>query len=204
MAMDSIAIIGAGQAGAALAARLRQAGFQGGIDVFGAESAPPYQRPPLSKKYLAGDWEQERLWLRPAQFWREQGIALHLGGTVEALDLASRTLRCGGRRHGWRKLALTTGAALRPLPAAFAGRSNVFELRNLADVQRLQPAFLAGRRLLVLGGRLYRAGNGRGRRAGGVVGAGGGARVPGPGAGGVPGHGRGHPRPAPAPRGAHP
>lgn len=151
MAMDSIAIIGAGQAGAALAARLRQAGFQGGIDVFGAESAPPYQRPPLSKKYLAGDWEQERLWLRPAQFWREQGIALHLGGTVEALDLASRTLRCGGRRHGWRKLALTTGAAPRPLPAAFAGRSNVFELRNLADVQRLQPAFLAGRRLLVLG-----------------------------------------------------
>ncbi|KCV56130.1 NAD(P)/FAD-dependent oxidoreductase [Bordetella bronchiseptica] len=152
MATDSIAIIGAGQAGAALAARLRQAGFQGGIDVFGAESAPPYQRPPLSKKYLAGDWEQERLWLRPAQFWREQGIALHLGGTVEALDLASRTLRCNGQRHGWRKLALTTGAAPRPLPAAFAGRSNVFELRNLADVQRLQPAFLAGRRLLVLGG----------------------------------------------------
>ncbi|MFQ6690957.1 FAD-dependent oxidoreductase, partial [Bordetella pertussis] len=47
---------------------------------------------------------------------------------------------------------MTTGAAPRPLPAAFAGRSNVFELRNLADVQRLQPAFLAGRRLLVLGG----------------------------------------------------
>ncbi|WP_414835639.1 FAD-dependent oxidoreductase [Bordetella parapertussis] len=202
MAMDSIAIIGAGQAGAALAARLRQAGFQGGIDVFGAESAPPYQRPPLSKKYLAGDWEQERLWLRPAQFWREQGIALHLGGTVEALDLASRTLRCGGRRHGWRKLALTTGAA--PFAGGVRGPQQCVRAAQSGRRAALAAGVPGRAQVAGAGGRLYRAGNGRGRRAGGVVGAGGGARVPGPGAGGVPGHGRGHPRPAPAPRGAHP
>lgn len=152
MAKQDIAIIGAGQAGAALAVRLRQLGFLGGIALFGAEQAPPYQRPPLSKKYLAGEWEQERLWLRPTDFWREQRISLHLGGAVSALDLTSRTLVCGEREHRWGKLALTTGATPRPLPDTFVDRSNVFELRNLADVQRLRPAFLPGRKLLVLGG----------------------------------------------------
>lgn len=152
MTAESVAIIGAGQAGASLAARLRSAGFQGGIALFGAENAPPYQRPPLSKNYLRGEWEQERLWLRSSEFWREQDIELHLGGDVRDLDLASHSLVCNGRRYSWDKLALTTGTIPRPLPPTFAGRRNVFELRNLADVERLRPAFRPGRRLLILGG----------------------------------------------------
>lgn len=150
--MEETAIIGAGQAGAALAARLRQKGYDGHITLYGAEAAPPYQRPPLSKKYLSGEWDAERLWLRAPGFWRENGIELRLGGAVTMIDPELGHLIWNGELHDWSKLALTTGTTPRPLPPGFAGRSNVYELRNLADVDQLRPAFLPGRRLIVVGG----------------------------------------------------
>src|SRR5690606_5095981 len=117
-----------------------------------AENAPPYQRPPLSKKYLAGEWEEQRLWLRPVQFWEDQKITLRLGAQVSFVDPSSKTLRCGDQRYEWDKLVFATGSTPRPLLPVFAGFENVFELRNLADVDRLRPEFVAGRRLLILGG----------------------------------------------------
>jgi len=150
--MDHVAIVGAGQAGAALAIRLRQKGFAGDITIFGSEGDPPYQRPPLSKKYLSGEWERERLWLRPAEFWPEQGIVLRLGKEVSQLDLEARSLVWGSDRYSWSKLALTTGALPRPLPRGFHDRNNVFELRSLADVERLRTVFSPGRRILIVGG----------------------------------------------------
>lgn len=150
--MDEIAIIGAGQAGAALAARLRHKGFDGNIVIYGAESSPPYQRPPLSKKYLSGEWEAERLWLRSADFWRDNGIELRLGGDVKMIDAELGHLIWNGELYDWTKLALTTGTTPRPLPEEFKNRSNVYELRNLNDVDRLRPAFRAGQKLVVVGG----------------------------------------------------
>ncbi len=150
--MEHVAIVGAGQAGAAVAMRLRQMGCSDEITIFGNEEDPPYQRPPLSKKYLAGEWERERLWLRPVEFWSDQGITLRLGKEVRQLNLDDRSLVWGDDIHSWSKLALTTGSRPRPLPPGFGGRGNVFELRNLADVDRLQQAFHRGRRLLILGG----------------------------------------------------
>lgn len=150
--METIAIIGAGQAGAALAARLRLKGHDGPITVYGAESAPPYQRPPLSKKYLGGEWEAERLWLRAPDFWTANGIDLRLGQPVTMIDSELGHLVWGGELQDWDKLALTTGTAPRPLPPSLAGRENVHELRNIADVDRLRPAFQTGRRLIIVGG----------------------------------------------------
>src|SRR5690606_6425592 len=150
--MDHVAIVGAGQAGAALAIRLRQKGYAGRITIYGNESDPPYQRPPLSKKYLSGEWDRQRLWLRPAEFWREQGIALRLGQPVQRLDVVGRSLVWGDDACSWSRLALTTGARPRPLPEGFQHRTNVFELRNLADVDRLRAVFAPGLRLLVVGG----------------------------------------------------
>ena len=69
-----VVIVGAGQAGAALAARLRALGHSGAITLIGEEPAPPYQRPPLSKAYLLGDMEEERLWLRAADFYSDHAI----------------------------------------------------------------------------------------------------------------------------------
>jgi 3-phenylpropionate/trans-cinnamate dioxygenase ferredoxin reductase subunit len=152
MSANGIAIVGAGQAGAAIAARLRRKGFAGPLAIYGDEPAPPYQRPPLSKKYLDGAWPAERLWLRPAEFWREQEIDLRLGGVVQMIDPELGNLICDGELHSWGKLALATGAAPRPLPPHFENFDNVHVLRSLGDVDRLRPAFRQGRRLLVVGG----------------------------------------------------
>ena len=76
---ERIVIVGAGQAGAELAAALRAGGFAGSLTLLGAEDAPPYQRPPLSKKYLLGEMSAERLWLRDPAFYRDQSITLRTG-----------------------------------------------------------------------------------------------------------------------------
>ncbi len=150
--METVAIVGAGQSGAALAARLRQNGFEGRISIFGDEPSPPYQRPPLSKKYLSGEWQSERLWLRGTEFWQQKNVDLLLGGSVSQIAPDTGQLIWNGEVHHWTKLALVTGATPRPLPSGLADRANVFEVRTLADVDRLRSAFLPGKRLVVVGG----------------------------------------------------
>lgn len=152
MQQDHVAIVGGGQAGAALAARLRRNGFAGRVTLFAAEPHSPYQRPPLSKKYLSGEWEAERLLLHPPGFWAEAGIELRLGAEVTALDLDARRLTAGGAAQDWTHLVLATGTRPRPRPPGLAGRANVHELRTLADIDRFRPALRPGARLAVLGG----------------------------------------------------
>ncbi|WP_238121009.1 MULTISPECIES: NAD(P)/FAD-dependent oxidoreductase [unclassified Xanthobacter] len=152
MATEHVAIVGAGQAAASLALRLRHGGYSGPITMFGEEPYPPYQRPPLSKAYLKRDWSVDRLYLRPEEFWRTQDVRVVREAVVSAIDPASRTLVAGGRTHGWSRLALVTGTRPRPLPVGFAGLRGVHELRDLADADRLQGEIRPGRRLLVLGG----------------------------------------------------
>lgn len=148
-----IAIIGAGQAGAALAARLRSAGHAGPITLIGAEPVAPYQRPPLSKGYLLGDISLDRLLLRAPDFWAAQDIRLLTGRTVTAVDAARRTVTVGGETMAWDQLAFTTGAQVRRLPAAMGGAlPGVHYVRTLADVDGMAPEFVAGRRVLIVGG----------------------------------------------------
>lgn len=152
--MSGILIIGAGQAAASLAAKLRMLGHDGPITMIGEEPAPPYQRPPLSKAYLLGEMERERLYLRAPAFWEEQGIALRLGTRAEAIDTAARLVRLAdGESLPYDQLALTTGARPRRLPAAIGGDlDQVFTVRTLADVDRMRPAFAPGARALIVGG----------------------------------------------------
>ncbi len=155
--MERIGIIGGGQAAAALAAKLREEGFGGAITLIGAEDAPPYQRPPLSKKYLLGEWPRERLFLRPGSFYEEQGITLHLGTRAMALDAARRVVTLeSGETLSFDGIALVTGARPRMLPDALfaAGRPpvGVHVLRTLADADALAPEMVAGRRLVIIGG----------------------------------------------------
>lgn len=152
MPRDPIAIIGAGQAGAALAERLRHKGYDGAIALFGQEPCQPYQRPPLSKKYLGGEWDFNRLALRPAAHWQELGVDIVTSATVTAIDPAQKTLTVGGQTLRWSKLALTTGAAPRRLPDGLRGLAGVYEMRTLANADALKADFRSGRRLLVLGG----------------------------------------------------
>jgi 3-phenylpropionate/trans-cinnamate dioxygenase ferredoxin reductase subunit len=151
--MGGIVVVGAGQAGASLAAKLRAEGYAGPLTLVGDEPVPPYQRPPLSKKYLLGEMEVERLYLRPLSFYAEQGIDLRLGVPVTAIDRAARTITLGGEALGWDQLALTTGALPRRLPAAAGGAlAGVHVVRKLADVDGMAPAFAPGRRVVIVGG----------------------------------------------------
>ncbi len=151
--MTHIAVIGAGQAGASLVAKLRALGFDGEITIFGEEAAPPYQRPPLSKKYLLGEMEEERLYLRPRSWYEENNITLALGKPVEAISPAAKELIVGGEVVHYDMLALTTGSVPRHLPAALGGTlGKVFPVRTLADVDAMEPQFREGARVLIVGG----------------------------------------------------
>ncbi len=151
--MAHFVIVGAGQAGASLVARLRTGGFDGRITLIGEEPAPPYQRPPLSKGYLLGDTSRERLFLRPERFYPENDIDLRTGTAVSAIDTAARTVTLGDEVLGYDALALTTGSRPRHLPAAIGGDlGGVHVVRTLADVVAMAPEFVRGRRALIVGG----------------------------------------------------
>ena len=148
-----VVVIGAGQAGAALVAKLRGLRFSGEITLIGAEPAPPYQRPPLSKAYLLGEMEEERLWLRSPEFYAENAIALRLGEPVSAIDPVAKTVMLGGEAIGYDQLVLTTGAIPRRLPAAVGGDlEGVYTVRTLVDVDGMRSEFAPGRRLVIVGG----------------------------------------------------
>lgn len=148
-----VVIVGAGQAGAALAAKLRALGHDGPVTMVGEEPAPPYQRPPLSKAYLLGEMEEDRLWLRAPEFWDENRITLKLGAAVTAIDRAAKTVTAGDETIPYDALALTTGSAPRRLPAAIGGDlAGVYTVRTLADVDAMRAEFSPGRRVIIVGG----------------------------------------------------
>ena len=148
-----VVIVGAGQAGASLAAKLRALGHDGEIIMLGEEPAPPYQRPPLSKAYLLGEMEADRLWLRAPEYWAENRVELRLGQPVTAIDPAARTVTVGGEALAYDHLALTTGSTPRRLPAAIGGSlAGVHTVRTLADVDAMRDEFQPGRRVIVVGG----------------------------------------------------
>jgi len=149
-----IVVLGAGQAGASLAAKLRAEGHDGPLALVGEEPALPYQRPPLSKKYLLGEMPKARLQLRPESFWAERDVEMRTGVRAEAIDLEARTVTlAGGEALAWDGLALTLGARPRRLPEAIGGAlPGVHHVRDLADVDGMAPAFEPEARLLVVGG----------------------------------------------------
>lgn len=151
--MRKIVVVGAGQAGASCAARLRAQGFDGEITLIGAEPVLPYQRPPLSKAYLLGELSRERLFLRPESFYADQRIDLQLSSAVERIDPAVQELELGQGRLAYDALVLTTGSAPRRLPAAIGGAlGGVFTVRELADVDAMARHVVGGARVLIVGG----------------------------------------------------
>ena len=151
--MSHIVVIGAGQAGSSLVAKLRKDGFDGAITLIGAEQALPYQRPPLSKAYLLGEMEVERLYLRPESFYADNNITLRLGERVTAIDAAAKTVTVGDEVISYDQLALTTGSDPRYLPAAIGGDLNgVYVVRGLTDVDAMAPSVVEGKRALIVGG----------------------------------------------------
>ncbi len=151
--MRHIVVIGAGQAGSSCVVKLRNGGFEGKITLIGSEPQPPYQRPPLSKAYLMGDMALERLYLRPEAFYAEQDIDLRLGATVETIDTDAQQITVDGGQLAYDDLVLTTGSVPFHLPEAIGGMlEGVHVVRGLADVDAMAPRFVAGARVLIVGG----------------------------------------------------
>ena len=133
--------------------KLRNLGFDGQVTLIGEETAPPYQRPPLSKKYLLGEMELERLYLRPEAFYGEHGITLRLGTSVQRIDPSAKTISLGQETIAYDQLALTTGSKPRLLPVGIGGAlDGVYAVRGLKDVDAMAPEFVAGRHVLIIGG----------------------------------------------------
>ncbi|MBL8551648.1 MAG: FAD-dependent oxidoreductase [Hyphomonadaceae bacterium] len=147
-----IVILGAGQAGGEAAQRLRTGGFKGELTLIGEEPYPPYQRPPLSKKYLSGEMDLEHLLLRPPALYEEENIAVLKGVRAVWVDRTTRRVRLeGGRELPYDALILATGARARKLPVAGADLGGVFVLRTIADVDAIQKQFQPGAKLAVIG-----------------------------------------------------
>lgn len=151
--MTGVVVIGAGQAGASLVSKLRGDGYRGAITLIGDEPVPPYQRPPLSKKYLLGDMPAERLYLRPESFYSDTDVDLRLGAPVTGIDPVARLVMLGAARLPYEHLVLATGSIPRRLPPAVGGDlDGVHVVRTLADVDKMRPGFVPGARVLIVGG----------------------------------------------------
>ena len=148
-----VAVVGAGHGGAQAAIQLRQLGFAGSIGLIGDESEPPYERPPLSKEYLAGDRDFARMLVRPEAFWAERGVVLALGTRIAAVDPQARTLTAeSGRRFGYGSLIWAAGGTPRRLACAGGDLACVHVVRRKADVDAIRAELDSVERVAVVGG----------------------------------------------------
>jgi 3-phenylpropionate/trans-cinnamate dioxygenase ferredoxin reductase subunit len=149
-----VVIVGTGHAGAQAAIALRQLGFAGSILMIGRDSEPPYERPPLSKEYLAGEKPFERLYIRPPGFWTDKRIELHLGQTVDQVEPKEKVVTLSnGDIFGYGLLVWAAGGDPRRLSCPGADLAGVHAVRDKADVDRIMAELDRGaRRVAVIGG----------------------------------------------------
>jgi len=149
---NRVVIAGAGHASGQVVASLRHEGFDGRIILVGNEPYLPYQRPPLSKKFLAREMPPERLYVKPASFYEEAGVELHLATRIEEIDRDAKCLRTGtGDTIAYDKLVLALGSRVRRLPVDGVDLERVHYLRTIADVDAIHADFNRGGRLVIIG-----------------------------------------------------
>jgi len=148
-----VVIVGGGHAGAQAALSLTQHGFAGSIAIVGDEREQPYERPPLSKDYLAGERPFERLAIRPPAIWAERGITFVSGARVTTVDPARRTVETAAAQAiGYRHLIWAAGGDARRLGCAGGDLAGVHSVRNRADVDAMIAELPAVERVVVIGG----------------------------------------------------
>lgn len=147
-----IVIAGAGHAAGQAVATLCQEKFEGQIVLVGDEPYLPYQRPPLSKKFLAGEMPAERLYLKPASFYTDHEVELQLDTSITAIDIASKTLSLEDKADvSYDKLILALGSRARTLPLEGGNLDRVHYLRSISDVESIRAELDSSRRLVIVG-----------------------------------------------------
>jgi 3-phenylpropionate/trans-cinnamate dioxygenase ferredoxin reductase subunit len=150
--MERIVIIGAGQAGAQAVATLRAEGFTGSIQMVGDETYAPYQRPPLSKTYLMGTMERDRLFLKPDAFYADAKCEMMLNASATSIDRAAKSVMLSdGQTLAYDKLLIATGTRVRKINVPGADLPGIHYLRSIADVDELRPAFTTLKNLVIVG-----------------------------------------------------
>ena len=148
-----IIIVGGGHGGAQAAIALRQNGYAGPVTIIGRENEPPYERPPLSKEYMAGDKEFERIYIRPRAFWEEKQVDLLLGRSVEAVDPFAKTVTLDdGSIRAYDSLIWAAGGDPRRLPLPGGDLGGVHCVRNRADADAIMAELDATDQVVVIGG----------------------------------------------------
>ena len=148
----TVAIAGAGHAAGQVVATLRQKKFDGTIMLIGEEPWLPYQRPPLSKKFLAGDLPAERLHFKPESFYDDPAIEVRLETRIDAVDRGGKTLQTAdGETLEYDKLVFATGARPRLLDLPGADLDGIHYLRTIADVTGIRSQLTEGARLVIIG-----------------------------------------------------
>ncbi len=148
-----VVIVGAGHGGAQTAIQLRQLGFAGSLAIIGDEPELPYERPPLSKEFLAGEKSFERLLIRPAAFWDEREVTMLTGRRVVAIDSGAATVTTDdGASIGYGDLVWATGGAPRRLSCPGHDLAGVHAVRSRADVEALKAELATTSRVAVVGG----------------------------------------------------
>ena len=150
---STFVVVGAGQAAGRAVEAMRAEGFDGHIVVVGAEDHPPYERPPLSKQLLTGDYEPERTYLHDRSFYDERGIELRLGTKALHIDREAGTVELSdGDTLAYDKLLLTTGARVRRLSSPDAEKPGIHYLRDIDDSLAIRAHFGDGANLVIVGG----------------------------------------------------
>jgi 3-phenylpropionate/trans-cinnamate dioxygenase ferredoxin reductase component len=150
---DDVVIIGGGQAALSCAVRLRESGHEGEIAIVGEERWLPYQRPPLSKTFLVGKMDIDRLSLRPQEFFEKSRIVVHTGQRVIRIDRSRQEVELSrGGRLGYAKLVMATGSRARTLPNdSTKDLAGLLTLRTIDDAEVLRQALIDASRVLVIG-----------------------------------------------------
>lgn len=151
--MSGIVIIGAGQAAGQAAASLRQEGYEGAITIIGDELFAPYQRPPLSKQYLAGELSIDRVYIRPIKFYEDRNIDLQCGVRVVGIDRGAKTISMDNDQTlAYDKLLICTGSRPRLLDIPGSNLPGIHYLRRLDDVDRIREDMKAAQSICIIGG----------------------------------------------------
>ena len=153
--MAGMVIIGAGHAAGQAAASLRQEKYTGPITIIGDEEHVPYQRPPLSKAYLSGAQEVDRVYLRPEKFYQDKDIELKLATRATAIDADAKTVELeDGTKIEYEKLLISTGSRPRMLSIPGSDLGGIHYLRTIDDVNGIRAEMREGADLVIVGGCL--------------------------------------------------
>jgi len=154
MNKHDIVIVGTGHGGAQAAIALRQQGFEGTIALYGREQIAPYERPPLSKEYFAGEKVFERIMIRPKAFWANKSVELKLGSAVTKIDTQTKTITlANGEEAGYGELIWAAGGNARRLSCPGAHLQGIHAVRDKPDVDQLKQELQDGaKRVVVIGG----------------------------------------------------